>query len=58
MTEMSGLRLNGKIIDFTRVQLTDALSLSKGLLASLLWGDDLGVIKINLINTVVQLSAI
>lgn len=55
---MSHFSFYSNIILLSRFSLLDGLSLSEGLLASLLWGNYFGVIQVDLVNAIVDLGAV
>lgn len=58
LSKVSLLLFNVQVIDLSASRLVDLFSQSEVTLASLLWGDDLGVIHVDLVHSVVELGAI
>lgn len=55
---MSHFSFNSNVILLSGFGLLDGFSLSEGLFASFLWGNNLGVIQVDLVDTIVNLGAV
>lgn len=58
LSKVSLLLFNVQVIDLSASRLVDLFSQSEVTLASLLWGDDLSVIHVDLVHSVVEFGTI